>query len=339
VTEDIPPQEQTTKTPIEIAFVNSPFQGAPEPSPIDGMDMATFRNYLTRALEGDETVPASMLSVVQRGAPEGTDGKKKDQEFWERVFWLNAIEERLKEIDRLIDHYNEMADWSHEQAEQARGRMREAGDKLAAIDEFVTGVNDVLGERERTGKLDREKAVELLKTRDVVVGPNSDDASLLFLLKQQRQTAQAERGAWSKQYEQSGAEATVYEQMEKENRAKAEELARKRDEIKKAGYDPQEEAARLKQVGDEYKLDVQYKAADIENIKASPLNPSDPATADDFRTAHTNQTKDQASDFEALASGMLKKEFATAANGNADPTPMGPGPQNETMKVKLGSPA
>lgn len=338
MTEDIPPVEKEATTPSEIASANSPFSGEPEPSPIDGMDMATFRNYLIRALDGDETVPASILTVVQRGASDAAEAKKKDLEFWERVFWLNAIEERLREIDRLIDRYNEMADWSHRQAMLARDRMREAGDKLDAIDAFVNGANDVMREKEATGKFDREKAIELLKTRGVNIDPNASNANILALLLQQRESSKRERKRWSEQYEQSSADATVYEQMEKECKTKAEELIKKREEILGHGYSPDEEAQKLKELNKKYQTDVQKKAAEIESLK-SPDKTKDAQAAvkTSFQELQSKQDGSEADDFEALASGVLTKEFAAAASSQP-PTLQPPTPPPGITKPSLGSP-
>lgn len=172
-------------------------------SPISSMDMQTFRNFLMRALCGDQDVPPSILTRVNEAAREhGSDAKKRDMEWWERYFWQQAIEEHLKAIDDLINRYNQMADWHHEQAEQARERMREAADKLNAIDEFVSGAEGIFKEKETTGKFDREKAIRLLKARGVNVDPNEDEGSLLLKLKEQEKKAREERSRWSKQYDE-----------------------------------------------------------------------------------------------------------------------------------------
>jgi hypothetical protein len=72
--------------------------------------------------------------------------------------------------------------------------------------------------------------------------------------------------------DESSADADYHDEQERENRRKAQELIERRDAIRSGGYDPEEEAHRLKQVTGEYKTDVQRKAAELEALKsgASP---------------------------------------------------------------------
>ena len=323
------PQYLKTTTPIEIAFVNAPADAPGDRSPIPGMRMQEFRNWLIRAIDGDPAVPASIRLAVAAGSREAeAQGKSKDQEWWELFMWQYALNERLREIDQLVNRYNELADWHHAQAELARGKMREAGDELAAIDEFLTGAKDVLGGRERTGKLDREKAIELLRTRGVAVDPYTNDGQLAILIVKQQAAARSEREAWSKQYEQSKTEATNEEEMERECRKKAEELVQKRDEIRNHGYDAREETLRLRQVTEEYQRDIQRKAVDIEISRSGDaFHDISTLEKNSIREARGNQSASEVDDFEALAAGALSGEFAKAAKGEtAAPMPLQPVP-------------
>jgi hypothetical protein len=269
--------------------------------------------------------------AVQAGSREANaQGKKKDQEWWEQWTWLQALDQQRRYIDELINRYNEMADWHHEQAEIARRNMREAGDKLAAIDDFLSGAKDVLERYERTGKVDREKAMELLRARGVAVDPTTNDARLALLLAKQQAAARRERAAWSKQYEQSKTEATTQEEMELECRKKAEELVQKRDDIRNHGYDAGEESLRLKQVTEEYERSVQDQAADIEKVKPKDLSNELATLRHDTLNGHVaKQMGSEGSDFEALATGALSGEFAKAAKGT-EVTPMTPPPAPPT---------
>src|SRR5690606_12650768 len=124
--------------------------------------------------------------------------------------------------------------WHREQAEAARARMTEAADRLVEIDEFLTGADEVFREKEGTGKLDRERAIELLRSRGVEVAPQEEDESLLAKLRKEEQKAQPEGARWSKRSEDANAARNNHEELERENRRKAEELVERRDAIRDA---------------------------------------------------------------------------------------------------------
>jgi hypothetical protein len=313
---DLPPEQNEVSASVEIADAGASPHMDFEPSPVSGMDMRDFRNWLIRAFDGDPAVPPSILLAVRAGSRQADAQDKKTQEWWERFMWQHALDQQLREINRLIAQYNEMADWHHQQAEIARRKMGEAGDKLSAIDDFLSGAKDVLGGRERTGKLDREKAIELLRGRGVAVDPSANNAQLEILLAKEQAAARRERSAWSKQYEQSETKATNEEEMEIECRKKAEELVQKRDEIRNHGYDTREEALRLREASEPYQLDIQMKANDIEKGRAKEISADTiRAEKDSLLQIPAKQTVSEADDFTALAAGALSGEFAKASKG------------------------
>jgi hypothetical protein len=324
VTGDIKNSWTAPKPPIAGAPVTAHAADAFERSPIPNMDMPTFRNWLIRALSGDQDIPPSMLTRVNGAVHEhGSDARKRDMEWWENVFWQLAIQENLRVIDGLINRYNEMADWHHEQAEKAREKMREATDKLEAINQFIAGVNEVL-DKKKDGKFDREKAIRLLKSRGVNVDPNEDDPTLKNRLAREQKIAQDEKPKWSRQYDNSKADADYHDTQEIEDRRKAEELIDRRDAIQQGGYGPGEKDRRLQQVTEEYKLDVQKKAAELEEQKngLEQKQALDTTSQQSFNGSQTKQTQTEASDFEALA-GALKGKFDTSAGKvvKEDPRP------------------
>ena len=57
-------------------------EAAQAPSPIPGMDWQTFRNFVGRALNGDETVPAAIRTRVNAALHDGeTDLGSKDRRW------------------------------------------------------------------------------------------------------------------------------------------------------------------------------------------------------------------------------------------------------------------
>ena len=276
------------------------------------MDRLTFGNFLTRAMAGDDTVPATILNRINaalRGR--GIDPKDAEAQRWRDFFWRQVLDQTHRAIDDLIGRYNEMADWHREQAELARGRMREAADKLAEIDKFVTGADDILNEKERTGKFDRAKAVAMLKQRGIAVGPDEDDQSILNKLTEERRKALEQRREWSRRYDQANEDATRHDDLERENRRKAKELMEKRDAIRSGGYGPEEEALRLRQVANEYKLDVQQRAVEMERERKAAESPADQAPAVQ-KGIDDSQTQNEESDFLASVDDLTGK-FAVAA--------------------------
>lgn len=239
-----------------------------EPSPIAGMDGRTFSNFLTRALAGDDSVPPAILGRMRAGLRRGgNDQEERDREWWQAYFWQEASKDRLRDIDDLIGRYNAMADWHHEQAELARGRMREAADKLAEIDQFMSESDEVVDKLDKTGKLDREAAIRMLKARGVDVDPNADDATLFAELQKQRDRADRERIEWRSRYEEANGDADYHDDQERENRKKAQELVERRDAIRNGGYNPKEEEQKLREVSDEYAADIRRKAFEMEKRK------------------------------------------------------------------------
>lgn len=75
-----------------------------EPSPIPGMDLQTFRNYLTQALSGDSDVPVAVLSFItaaQRGSAKTPEGRERQR--WQDFFWHHAMQDSARRIQELIE--------------------------------------------------------------------------------------------------------------------------------------------------------------------------------------------------------------------------------------------
>jgi hypothetical protein len=298
---------------IEVAFIDAPAPDAVMPFPIPGMDLNMFRNYWMRALAGDVDVPPAILMLVRQSRDGANNSKERSEQEWELLTQF-AVAQRLREIDRLIDQYNQMADWHHEQAEKARAKMREAADKLTEIDEFVSGVDEVLREKEATGKFDREKAIELLKARGLVVDLNDDEKTLFTKLNNEQRKARAERSKWSQQYDDAKIDADYNDRMEREDREKARELVERRDAIRKHGYDAVEESRELTKVTDEYKPDVQRKAVEMEKAKSGNIDQTNEMRTRVQKRLDTSQANDEEVDFLASADDLTATFAAVSAN-------------------------
>lgn len=285
-----------------------------DPSPLPGLDMRDFRNLLVRALAGDELVPPALLTRVNDALRErGEEARKRDTRWWEDLFWKQSLQDRLREIDALIGRYQDMADWHHDQAELARSRMQEATDKLGEIDEFIDGADDII-DKSKEGKLDREKAIALLKSRGVEVDPDEDDSELIRKLTMERIKAREERLKWIEQYERSKSDAYLHDKLEEENRRKARELIERREVIRAGGYGVDEQTRRLREVSDEYSMAVRVKADEIEVLKASEAGRLNEAQTARAESAAGSQTEDEEADFLAAANALTGTFERAASN-------------------------
>src|SRR6185312_15634677 len=94
---DLPPEDDEVNATVEIAIADASPRTDFEPSPIPNMDMRDFRNWLTRAIDGDPAVPSSIALLVRAGSREAdAQGMKKDQEWWEQWTWLQALDEQRR---------------------------------------------------------------------------------------------------------------------------------------------------------------------------------------------------------------------------------------------------
>jgi hypothetical protein len=298
----------------------------PGTSPVVGLDWQTFRNFVVRALAGDESVPPAISARVNSAAHGGESKlEEKDRSWWQAFLWQQMIQESLRQIDGLIGKYNAMAEWHHEQAEKARARMQEAADKLEAIDEFIGDADDVFNTKGRTGKFDRDKAIKALKNRGVDVSANEDDESLLAKLTREKQKALRERTVWSEAYGSAEGDVKRHTDLEEENRRKAEELIQRRDAVKGGGYDPQEEARRLGEIAEEYEADVRRKAALIEKQRNEQSDAGPDLKETSIEAAKELQSQDEESEF-LTSLARLTPQFAAAAANRAptDPEPTPP---------------
>lgn len=288
------------------------------PSPVANMDMRTYRMSIGLALSDPEDPNVSPAFIAwARGNVKATAAKKRQEDL--HLFLLHlAIEEHLRRIEEQIAEYNKMASWYHDQATRSREKMGAAEKKLTAINDFIEGVDGVIGDKERTGKFDREKAIELLRSRGISVEENESDGSLETRLRLQKKAANAERPALSDEYEHYKTETEHNEEMERENIRKAKELSQKRDEIKSSGMDEATQEKQLDQLSDQASLDIKNRAAKIEEEKniAPPLD----IKKSENKSLETVTNKDEEDAFLATA-GNLTKKFSAATAKISDPIP------------------
>lgn len=330
---------------IREHFAEAALGSGEAPSPLPGMDGATYRNFLARALSGDESVPAAVLSRVRvTNGENGTENQKSARQSLQDFIWRRAIEQHLEEIDHLIAQYTAMADWHRDQAEAARGRMQEALDRIAEIGDFLTAADGILDKYERTGKLDRKETLEELRRRGVLVDPNCDDDQLLKILKDEMKRATEERAGLIQGFEKDEADAKRHENLERENRRKAEELVKRRDAIRTGGYDAEEETIRLQRLEEEYKPDVQQKALELERERdptSDKVKHLEAERLQAMKNSQADQTHSKVGSLEELASSLNPTDdFNTVAANNIgeqpdpdEPKPNGPALAGPGMKV------
>lgn len=174
-------------------------------SPVAGMDMATFREQLRRAIAGDDGASPALLARVNVAAGKrDADAKTRGLDWWERYFWQVALQDLLRPIDRYIDGLNRMAD-------DLRGRMAERQAKIAENERWIEdaerrhkGAAAALGyykengvfERDENGKLKNPDAQALLDAYVKRTGqrPESDTAIAIAIERQKEfERQEAER--------------------------------------------------------------------------------------------------------------------------------------------------
>lgn len=298
------------------------------PSPVANMDMRTYRTNIARALSNpeDPAISPPFVSWAKKGLDEKTDKQKKTEDFYNFIVRL-AINDHLQKIDQLINQYSQMAAWHHEQARLAHETMQKSMDKIGTINDFLGGVNDILANKERSGVLDRPNAIKILKSRGIQIDDKISDEHLLAELKRQEKAAAAEQKKLSGEYDTAKTAGDYHDEMERENIQKAEELTRRRDAIRENMQDPAEEEKALKDLANEYSLDVHKKAAAIEARK-NPDVDMDKQADTKFRQA---TVKNEEEDFLSSAAD-LTKEFTLAANKLPDPV-SGPAPANPSLSI------
>lgn len=236
------------------------------PSPVSGMNLRDFRANVVRAVMNPEDGGINPVFLQWANQSAGQQKEKKKSDFYNLILTL-AITERLREIDRLIDEYTRMADWHHKECGKAHDRMNRAADRLTSINDFLESADAILENARQTGRLDRERAITLLRTRGVNADQAMGDKFLILELERQKREAIKERPKYSAQYGAAKTDASYHEDQERECRRKVEELVKRRDKILKDGYDPVEAEKKLQAVTNEYQIDVRNKAAEIERHK------------------------------------------------------------------------
>ena len=82
-----------------------------ETSPIAGLDLLSFKNFVTRALAGDTDVPPSVFALVSAALHEPANTpERRERQWWHDFIWRQIIQKSLADIDALIGDYNQMAD-------------------------------------------------------------------------------------------------------------------------------------------------------------------------------------------------------------------------------------
>ncbi len=233
------------------------------PSPVPGLDWQAFRNYVIRALTGDEAVPASVLIYVNAAVARGErDLERRDHAWWRDFLWRQAIAESLQAVDGAIGELEGLAAWYREQAETMLSEMDQAARRMARRSEFIEEADSIIDGWERDGQLDRERAIEALGKRGVEANERMSDAQLVELLRPAQQRALEEQARDSDRYDDLDRGRQEFEQQ---TQALEEKARAYKDECDSIMNDPdlsdEERARQLQELRDRVGADVALEAA------------------------------------------------------------------------------
>lgn len=192
--------------------------------------------------------------------------KKKEEEAHDAL--LRALQEQIRQanerISKMIDKCLEMAEWCRKQAEKAAEAMDKIATRMAKNSQFIEEVDELFESFKANGQFDREKARRLLQERGIKTDEKISDAKLMELLKAQKDEATKDILRDTKSYDEWEKQKQQYEESAEEIDRLARELKQRRDEINKL-ENPSERAQRLKELEEEYHLQVRNMAEILEN--------------------------------------------------------------------------
>jgi hypothetical protein len=212
-------------SPITAAAGEVRSSGEPETSPVPGMDISTFRNYVTRALNGDAGVPAVILSFVnaaQRGGSNSPEARERDR--WQEFFWQQAIQDNLRRLQELIEtkcaeRDQLLADIRDDEGRLALFEGHRQGRERAEIYRALHGAYDL----NEAGELADADAEDMLRAWEQRTGKRLDRGNTVDV-----------QDAFRQQQEFEDAQALrLQEELELERR-RAGELEREIEELESA---------------------------------------------------------------------------------------------------------
>ena len=294
-------------------------------SPIPNMDLATFRNWLMRALSGDQDVPPAILTRVNEALREhGSDATKRDREWWQNYFWQRVFEDQLRAIDRYIDGLNRMADELRQRIDENKAKVYENDRWIEDMERRHKGAAPALDyykengvfERDEDGKLKNKDAQMLLDeyARRTGQKPESDTA-IAFAIKDQERVEREEAERRKIENRKLGEEIKTDEGRLKEVEEKVRRAIERRNEIAEDNKnDPALAQQKIKKFWQE------EGKTDIEVLKAARISTASDSTiqreADDAKNdiARSHESDDD------LDLSTFKKPNDLAKNFNAKVT-------------------
>ncbi|MCE7888004.1 MAG: hypothetical protein DYH13_10960 [Alphaproteobacteria bacterium PRO2] len=284
-----------------------------------GMFDAQTDEDVKRLLVNAATNPGSVTSIMATSYTPNFDPveeKKKEEEARDAL--LEMLKEQIRQsnerISKMIDKCFEMAEWCRKQAEKAAEAMDKIATRMAKNSEFINEVDELFESYKATGHFDREKARKLLRERGIKTGDDISKEKLLELLQKEQLSATENNKELSERYEEQKEQEEKFKTWREEIEKLANELKQRRDEINEdAHLSLEEKAQRIKELEEQYTVDVQNKAKKLEANKEKQAELEAKLQETYLKGEAKQEAKDENKDFTA-GLDALSGQFTAAAD-------------------------
>jgi hypothetical protein len=208
---------------LEVPLAPATIRDIPEDdrSPIPGMSKQDYMNYLERAVSGDDDLPPPFLTYLNAQADARAEREKERKEF---AFELLLEETRRRIEKNIADLEASAARWDAE-AERQRQNMVDIERRMNSCQKVIDQIDAIFQKENKTGRIDREEALRLLRQRGVKVGDSASDKELHDLLLKEKQRQYLEKLRLSGEYDAAEHAREEAERRAAEDRARAKQLA------------------------------------------------------------------------------------------------------------------
>lgn len=329
-------RERFSRAGVDVSFID----GSPpdEMSPVPGMDRNTYKNYLDRALNGDENVPAAFMHFLRTMKSDEENAKeKRETKTWMDFLLGLVLEENLRQINDFVRQYEEMAEWYRDQAENVRQDMLDIEGLIHKNMTFIDSVDAVFEKQLKTSILDRKEALRLLQQRGVAVDEKASDDHIQALLLQERRSAYNQNLELTHKLEELESQREEYLRKQRESEEGAEKLRHNRDEISRAlgkenltAEEKESLAQRLEKMYQEVRVGVVYDSAILESDKRKANEMASVAQAKSVSEQVKVSTDDplMSLQFNAIASQTAEEKVENKASPLPTLSKQNAGPSN-----------
>lgn len=237
-----------------------------EPSPIQGMDMLTFKMNIARALADPDDpaiLPAFRMWANEKMSAEGKAKEKSDRAF--RDFLLRwQMEDNLRKLQEIADWHTKKADEHHKNSNKALVEINAIELKLHENSEFMDFAHGVISRAGKKGNLnsnDRQEAIRRLREQGIKIDASCDDATIIKELNNQFRKREEENRLLTERYDHQHARYLYELQQEQLHRDAAQEITDKVNDIRNSDMSHEEMDKEIELVVSSASNDELYKAS------------------------------------------------------------------------------